>query len=33
MARAAAYLAAYKKKYERDPIAPQGMAAYVARRC
>lgn len=26
---AAAYLAAYKKKYERDPIAPQGMAAYV----
>ena len=26
---AAAYLAAYKKKYERDPIAPQGMTAYV----
>ena len=26
---AAAYLAAYKKKYERDPIAPQSMAAYV----
>jgi branched-chain amino acid transport system substrate-binding protein len=26
---AAAYLAAYKKKYERDPVAPQGMAAYV----
>src|ERR1043165_240153 len=26
---AAAYLAAYKKKYERDPLAPQGMAAYV----
>ena len=24
---AAAYLAAYKKKYERDPIAPQSMAA------
>jgi len=22
-------LAAYKKKYERDPVAPQGMAAYV----
>jgi len=26
---AAAYLAAYKKKYERDPIAPQSMAAFV----
>jgi len=26
---AATYLAAYKKKYERDPIAPQGMTAYV----
>ena len=26
---AAAYLAAYKKKYERDPIAPQSMTAYV----
>jgi len=26
---AAAYLAAYKAKYQRDPIAPQGMAAYV----
>jgi branched-chain amino acid transport system substrate-binding protein len=26
---AAAYLTAYKKKYERDPIAPQGMTAYV----
>lgn len=26
---AAAYLAAYKKKYDRDPIAPQSMAAYV----
>jgi branched-chain amino acid transport system substrate-binding protein len=26
---AAAYLAAYKKKYEREPIAPQGMCAYV----
>ena len=26
---AAAYLAAYKAKYDRDPIAPQGMAAYV----
>lgn len=26
---AAAYLAAYKKKYDRDPIAPQGMTAYV----
>lgn len=26
---AAAYLAAYKKKYQRDPIAPQGMTAYV----
>jgi branched-chain amino acid transport system substrate-binding protein len=26
---AAGYLAAYKKKYERDPIAPQGMTAYV----
>jgi len=26
---AAAYLAAYKKKYERDPIAPQSMAAYA----
>jgi branched-chain amino acid transport system substrate-binding protein len=26
---AAAYLAAYKKKYNRDPIAPQGMTAYV----
>jgi branched-chain amino acid transport system substrate-binding protein len=25
----AAYLAAYKKKYERDPIAPQSMTAYV----
>jgi branched-chain amino acid transport system substrate-binding protein len=24
-----AYLAAYKKKYDRDPIAPQGMTAYV----
>jgi branched-chain amino acid transport system substrate-binding protein len=26
---AAAYLAAYKKKYDRDPIAPQSMTAYV----
>jgi branched-chain amino acid transport system substrate-binding protein len=26
---ATAYLAAYKKKYEREPIAPQGMTAYV----
>jgi branched-chain amino acid transport system substrate-binding protein len=26
---AAAYLAAYKAKYQRDPIAPQGMTAYV----
>jgi branched-chain amino acid transport system substrate-binding protein len=26
---AATYLAAYKKKYERDPIAPQSMTAYV----
>jgi len=26
---AAAYLAAYKKKYDREPIAPQGMTAYV----
>ena len=26
---AAAYLAAYKKKYQRDPIAPQSMTAYV----
>jgi branched-chain amino acid transport system substrate-binding protein len=26
---AAAYLAAYKKKYERDPIAPQSMTAYA----
>ncbi len=26
---AAAYLEAYKKKYQRDPIAPQGMTAYV----
>lgn len=26
---AAAFLAAYKKKYDRDPIAPQGMTAYV----
>jgi branched-chain amino acid transport system substrate-binding protein len=25
---AAAYLAAYRKKYQRDPIAPQGMTAY-----
>src|SRR5690606_7035536 len=26
---AADYLAAYKAKYQRDPIAPQGMTAYV----
>jgi branched-chain amino acid transport system substrate-binding protein len=26
---AAAYLAAYKKKYNRDPVAPQGMTAYT----
>ena len=26
---AAAYLAAYKKKYDREPIAPQSMTAYV----
>jgi branched-chain amino acid transport system substrate-binding protein len=26
---AAAYLAAYRKRYEREPIAPQGMTAYV----
>ena len=26
---AAAYLAAYKAKYQRDPIAPQSMTAYV----
>ena len=26
---AAAYLAAYKKKYSRDPVAPQGMTAYA----
>jgi branched-chain amino acid transport system substrate-binding protein len=26
---AAAYLAAYRKKYDREPIAPQGMTAYT----
>lgn len=28
----AAYLAAYKKKYNRDPVAPQGMTAYSGMR-
>ncbi len=26
---AAAYLAAYRKTYNREPVAPQGMAAYI----
>lgn len=29
---AAAYVEAYRKKYNREPIAPQGMAAYVGAR-